>query len=92
MHTLKVIAAGLVLLSIFLLAGRYAGGSPARVAKAALLFVPVWLLASTVNLWIGVSTAGYTVMQELPILLVVFGVPALVATAFWWKSSRSSGS
>lgn len=83
MHTIRIIAGGLVLLAVFIAAGRYALGalSPAR---AALLFIPVWLLASIVNLWVGVSTAGYTVMQEVPILLVVFGVPAAVAGIVWW--------
>jgi len=83
MHTIRVIAGGLVMLAVFLAVGRYALGalSPAR---PALLFIPMWLLASIINLWVGVSTAGYTVMQEAPILLVVFGVPAAVAGIVWW--------
>ena len=32
------------------------------------------------NMWVGVTRAGYTVMQELPILLVNFAVPAAIAT------------
>jgi hypothetical protein len=30
-------------------------------------------------MYIGVTRAGYTVAQELPILLIVFAVPMLVA-------------
>lgn len=78
MHTIRIIAAGLVLLGAFL-AGARIVGSPGAMARAAGWFVPVWLVAAIVNLWIGVSQAGYTVAQELPILLVVFGVPAAVA-------------
>lgn len=86
MHTLRVIAGGLVLLAIFVAAGRYLLGTPTP-ARPALWFIPVWLLISVVNLWIGVSSAGYTVMQELPILVVVFGVPAVAAGIVWWACS-----
>jgi len=83
MHTIRIITAGLVLLGLFLLAGRHLGGSTTRMAQAALWFAPVWLAASVVNLWIGVSKAGYTIAQELPILLLVFGVPAVTALIAW---------
>ena len=38
-----------------------------------------WLIVSLVNMWVGVTKAGYSVRDELPILLVVFLVPAVVA-------------
>jgi hypothetical protein len=76
MHTIMVIAWGLVLLGLFLLVGRLAGGLAAR---AALWFLPGWLLVAAINMWIGVSRAGYSVAAEAPIFLVVFAVPAAVA-------------
>jgi uncharacterized membrane protein YwaF len=75
MHTLMVVGAGLILLATFVVVGYLAGHG--RLATR--LFVPVWLLATLVNLYIGVTRAGYTVAQELPIQLIVFGVPVLVA-------------
>lgn len=78
MHTVMVIAGGFVLLGLMLLAGRRFGRS---IASAALAFVPVWLVASIINMVIGVESAGYTYAQELPIFLVVFGAPALAAIA-----------
>jgi hypothetical protein len=36
-------------------------------------------------LWVGVSKAGYSVAEELPILLVLFGVPAAAALILQWK-------
>ena len=75
MHTLMVIAGGLVLLAVFILVGHFAG----RRALAAKLFIPAWFLAVLVNLYIGVTSAGYTVAEELPIQLVVFAVPTIVA-------------
>ena len=41
--------------------------------------MPVWLVVALVNMWVGVTRAAYTVAQELPILLVVFAVPAVIA-------------
>lgn len=78
MHTIMVITGGLILLAAFCLVGRMLGGI-SGLRRAASVFVPVWAVAAVVNLIIGVVSAGYTVTQELPILLVVFGVPAAVA-------------
>lgn len=89
MHTIMVIGGGLVLLALFMLVGRQTGGGgTAAAATAALWFIPVWLVAAGINLWIGVRH-GYTVAEELPIGLVVFAVPAAVAAALWWRFSRS---
>ena len=78
-HTVKVIACGLVLLTLCLVFGRAAGAK---------LFLPLWLVAAIVNLWIGVSRAGYTVADEAPVFLIVFGVPAAVALAALWQMSK----
>ena len=77
MHTIKIIAGGLVLLCAFIAVAILTG--IASKAAAAKVFIPVWLIAALVNLWVGVTVAGYTVAQEAPILLVVFAVPAAAA-------------
>jgi hypothetical protein len=85
-----VVGGGIVLLGLFLLAGRWlGGGDPAALVLAAKVFLPVWLAASLVNLWVGVSHAGYTVAQELPILVPVFGIPAAIAGLLIWHLARS---
>ena len=81
MHMLMVTAGGLVLLGLFLLLGRSWGSDPAILGVAAKAFIPVWLTIALVNLWIGVRYAGYTLLQELPILVVIFGIPAAAAIA-----------
>ncbi len=78
MHTVSVIAGGLVLLALFSGAG-WAWRKAPGLRSGAAAFVPVWLGIALVNMWIGVSRAGYTVAQELPILAVIFAVPALAA-------------
>ncbi|MDX2203073.1 MAG: hypothetical protein NW223_09995 [Hyphomicrobiaceae bacterium] len=80
MHTLMVIGAGLVLLAVMLAIAAIRGGmgSPAM-RSAARAFIPVWLLAAAANMYVGVTQAGYTIAQELPILVLVFAVPAGLA-------------
>lgn len=75
MHTLMVIAGGLILLAGLVLGGR-AVGAPLVTLQ---LFLPIWLIVTVANLWIGVDHAGYSFARELPIALVVFAVPALPA-------------
>lgn len=89
MHTLLVIAAGLLLLGVFLLFGKLWGNDAASLAWAAWAFIPTWLLIAVANLWVGVHHAGYSVRDELPVLLVIFVIPAAVAALAIWVSSRS---
>jgi len=90
-HTVRVIVGGFALLALCLLVGRWVGGPEpaAGLVNGAKLFIPLWLVAAGVNLWIGVSKAGYTVAEEAPIFLLVFAVPAAVALLLVWKASRS---
>ncbi len=81
MHTIKVLAVGFVLLGVFVLLGRTLGNG----SKAALYFLPVWLAAAAINLWLGVTKAGYSVRDEAPIFLLIFAVPTVLALLVWWK-------
>lgn len=88
MHMFLVILGGIALLGVFLLFGKLWGSGTPDIALAAKLFVPVWLAIACANLWIGVHHAGYTVREELPILMVVFLVPALLAAGLIWFLGR----
>jgi hypothetical protein len=77
-HTIKVILGGLVLLALCILIGR---------ANGAKLFIPLWLLGAGINMWIGVTRAGYSVAEEAPIFLLVFAVPAAMALLVLWRMS-----
>ena len=87
MRTLVIIAVGMALFGAAALVGKWTGG-PRGIARAAMLFWVVWLVAAAANLYVGVTRAGYTVVEELPIFLVVFGVPAAVAFVVWKKARR----
>jgi hypothetical protein len=89
MHTLLVIASGLCLLGLCLLVGRVIGaGRRLVLARAALVFLPLWFFGAGINMWIGVAHAGYSVADEAPIFLIVFGVPAAIALLVWRKLAR----
>lgn len=85
MHTIKVIAAGLLLLAVCLAAGRLAGGPAIAAATPVKFFIPLWLAGTLFNMYIGVTRAGYPVADELPIFLAVFTVPVAVALLIGWK-------
>lgn len=85
MHMALVILAGLLLLTVFALFGWLWGHDLPSSAQAAKWFMPVWLALALVNLWVGVTKAGYTVAQEAPILLIVAGIPIAAAALLAWK-------
>lgn len=81
MHTIYVVMLGLLLLVVFLLAGHALGHG----RQAALYFLPAWLAGAAINMWLGVSRAGYSVRDEAPIFLLVFAIPSALALVAWWK-------
>jgi hypothetical protein len=87
MRTLMIIVGGFVMLALFVLAGWRLGGGAPSLATAAKVFIPVWLVAALVNMWMGVSRAGYSVSEEFPIFLAIFALPAAGAAFLWWKNS-----
>lgn len=87
-HMLQVIFAGLLLLGVFSLFGKLWGADAAGVMSGARLFIPAWAVVALVNMWVGVTKAGYTVAQELPILVIVFAVPAAAALILVWQLAK----
>ena len=87
-HTIKVIGGGFGLLIFCLLIGRWLGGAEG-LATAGKVFIPIWLFGAGINMWVGVSKAGYSVAEEAPILVLVFAVPAAAALGVLWWLSRS---
>lgn len=90
MHTIKVLAAGFALLAICLIAGRGLGSPGTGLAMGAKVFIPLWLTGAAINMWVGVSKAGYSVADEAPVFLMVFGIPAAVALFVIWRSARGA--
>jgi len=86
MRTALFLLAGFLLLGASAILSRlFAPAYPSAPTVATIAFVAAWLALTTFNLWVGVSKAGYSVAEELPILLVLFGVPAAAALILHWK-------
>lgn len=85
MRSVMIVIGGFVLLGLCFLVGRWSGGGTASLATGAKIFIPLWLIAAGINMWIGVARAGYTVAEEFPIFLFIFAVPATAAAFLWWK-------
>jgi len=89
MHMMLVILGGIALFGVFCLFVWLWGEDSASVAVAAKAFIPLWLAMALVNMWVGVTKAGYTVMQELPIFLIVAAIPAAIAAIAVWQIARA---
>ena len=57
----------------------------ANLAAATLGFVALWFAVAAANLWAGVARAGYSFREELPIFLLIFLLPAVIALLIRWK-------
>lgn len=83
-HTAIVLVGGLLLLAAIYGAARWRGVS---LRHAFLVFAALWAVAAAVNLWVGVAHAGYSLAEELPIFVFVYGIPTLIA---WLWARRSA--
>lgn len=86
MRTMIIIIGGFVLWAACLGAARLlASSSASSMTAATIAFVAVWFVVAAANMWIGVSQAGYSFQEELPIFLLIFLLPSAVAIFVKWK-------
>ena len=86
MRTAIFIAMGFVLWAACLgVAKLLARSSTSSMITATVAFVVIWFAAAAANMWIGVSQAGYSFREELPIFLLIFLLPSAVAVFLKWK-------
>jgi hypothetical protein len=97
MRTPLFLLAGLLLVGAsFILGKLFLETYPKAGTWATYLFMLVWLVLAASNLVAGVTRAGYTVAEELPIFLLIFGLPTVCMLLLRWKlfwaatSQRSS--
>jgi len=80
MRTAIIILGGFALWAACLgIAKLLASSSASSMTYATAAFVAIWFVAAAANMWIGVSQAGYSLQEELPIFLLIFLLPAAVA-------------
>jgi len=86
MHTLMLTSGGLILLFAFILvANSINKRKSAPTVNGPRIFIWFWLAVSIINFCVGVFVAGYSVVSEIIVHIVVFGLPAGVA---WFLSRR----
>ena len=86
MRTVIIILGGFVLWGVCLgVVKLLAKTDTSSMTVATVAFIAVWFVAAASNMWIGVSQAGYSFQEELPIFLLIFLLPAAVAVIVNWK-------
>jgi len=86
MRTSLFLLAGLLLLgATFVLTRLFASNYQNAPTVALVIYLLVWLALTAFNMWTGVTRAGYGAMEELPIFLLLFGIPAIAAVLVRWK-------
>ncbi len=86
MRTGLFLLAGFLLLGVCVVLARlFSTNYPASSGMATGVFLVLWFALAAFNMWVGVAKAGYSVSEELPIFLLIFGVPAVVAVILKWK-------
>jgi len=86
MRTALFLVAGLLLLGAAVLLGKlFSTHYPGSAFVATVAYVALWFIVAGANMWVGVARAGYSVAEELPIFLLIFGLPAAVAILLKWR-------
>lgn len=88
MRTAFILVSGLLMFcGLFFYSRLFVQHFPGAVTTATYSFVVLWLAATAFNMWVGISHAGYSLREELPIMLLLFALPAAVALVVRWKFS-----
>ena len=86
MRTLMFLLGGLALWGACLgIAKLVASASASSMTIATTAFAVIWFIVAAANMWMGVSRAGYSFQEELPIFLLIFLLPVAVAAVVNWK-------
>jgi hypothetical protein len=86
MRTAIILVSGLFFFAgLFFYSRLFTQHNPEAPAWATYGFIAVWFVATAFNMWVGITHAGYSIREELPIMLVLFAVPVAIALVVRWK-------
>ena len=86
MRTTLFLVGGLALWALCVATSKLLGGSrPLAATGATIVFAVIWFVVAAWNMWNGVTHAGYSVSEELPIFFLIFLAPVLVAAIVTWR-------
>ena len=83
MHTILFIISGLLGYAVILGLCFLLEGKKSYTSYGSKLFVPLWLVASLLNMYVGIVSTGYSIFEELPIFLVTFCFPTWIVVYIW---------
>jgi len=87
MRTLIIVIIGILVGLLVMFVMRKTHQAP---RTAFLAFAILWFAFCAYNMWVGVSSAGYAVTEELPFLAINFLVPAAVVFALRKRIGRGA--
>lgn len=85
MRTLLFLVGGVVLWAAMSYFPKLAGVQLENRWLAAAIFGTVWFIVAVWNMWVGMTSAGYSFWEELPIFLLIFLAPLGVAVLSTYK-------
>jgi hypothetical protein len=86
MRTYLFLGAGVLMLAASCILGKlFSETYPTALAWSTGLFIVVWCALAALNLFAGVTRAGYGVAEELPIFLLIAGIPVVAMIVLRWK-------
>jgi hypothetical protein len=86
MRTGLFLLAGFLLLGVSTIVARlFSQFYPSAGAWSTGVFIAMWFAFATFNMWVGVSKAGYSVAAELPVFVLLLGIPVAAAIFIKWK-------
>ncbi|MCL7945451.1 hypothetical protein [Marinobacter sp. ATCH36] len=81
MRTLLFIFGGIILWAVITGLAKFFSNQASRGWMPTVIFAAIWLLVTGWNVWVGMTQAGYTFMEELPIFLLTYSLPLATAVA-----------
>lgn len=87
MRTLFFILGGIILWAAIAGLAKLLNDQVNRGWMPTVIFAAVWLMITGWNVWVGVTQAGYTLMEELPIFLLTYLLPLAIAVVIKRKST-----
>lgn len=86
MRTAIFLVAGFVVWALCLGVAKLVGGArPLAATTGTVVFAVIWFCVAAWNMWNGVTNAGYSASEELPIFFLIFLVPVIAATMVTWR-------
>jgi hypothetical protein len=79
MRTALIILGGLIAWGVFVAAAKASPNPSRALGTATIAFVVGWFVVAAINMYFGVARAGYAFRDELPIFLVIFLLPVIMA-------------